>query len=195
MLEIGSDENFFEPSLNSYFYETLAKTRSIIISGEINQKMTEKTIRQLLFLQELSEDPIKVYINSQGGHVESGDTIYDFFKFIRPRIIVIGTGWVASAAIIIYLGAAKNDRFSLLNTRYLIHQPSGGVQGPVSDIKIEADEIVKMRKRINSIISQETGQAFEKVEADTERNFWMSATEAKGYGIVSNIVFSVADVK
>ena len=194
MLQKESDESMFGSSAGGYFYEALAKSRSIIISGEINQKMAEKTIHQLLFLQEMSEDPITVYLNSQGGHVESGDTIYDMFKFVKPRIIVIGTGWVASAAITIYLGAAKNDRYSLLNTRYLIHQPAGGVHGSAADIKIEADEILKIRKRVNHTISQETGQPFEKVEADTERNYWMSASEAKEYGIVGKIVSSVSEI-
>ena len=184
----------FGSSASSCFYETLAKTRSIIISGEVNQKLAEKTIHQLLFLQGISEEPITVYINSQGGHVESGDTIFDMFKFVKPRIIMIGTGWVASAAITIYLGAAKSDRYSLINTRYLIHQPAGGVHGSAADIKIEADEIIKIRKRVNRTISQETGQTFEKVEADTERNFWMNAIEAKEYGIVGKIVSSVSEI-
>ncbi len=189
------DEQGFDRQGQDKFFETLAKTRSIIISGEVNQKLAEKVIHQLLFLQEISDDPIKVFINSQGGHVESGDTIYDMFKFVKPRIIAIGTGWVASAGITIFLGAAKNDRYSLPNTRYLIHQPAGGVYGSAADIKIEAEEIVKMRKRVNRIISEETGQPLEKVEADTERNYWMSATEAKEYGIVNKIISAVADIR
>jgi ATP-dependent Clp protease protease subunit len=195
MLPKEPGANSFETHTHERFYEILAKTRSIIISGEVDQKLAEKTIHQLLFLQEMADDPIKVFINSQGGHVESGDTIYDMFKFIKPRIIVIGTGWVASAAITIYLGAAKNDRYSLPNTRYLIHQPAGGVYGSAADIKIEAEEILKMRKRVNHIISEETGQPLTKVETDTERNFWMSAAEAKEYGIVSKIVASINDIK
>lgn len=176
------------------FYDILAKTRAITISGEINQKLAEKTIQQLLYLQEISDDPIKVFINSQGGHVESGDTIHDMFKFVKPRIIVIGTGWVASAAITIYLGANKEDRYSLPNTRYLIHQPAGGVYGQAADINIEAQELIKMRKRVNRIISEATGQPLDKVERDTDRNFWMSATEAKDYGIVTNIVTSLQEI-
>ncbi|WP_132018162.1 ATP-dependent Clp protease proteolytic subunit [Hydrogenispora ethanolica] len=177
------------------YYDILAKTRAITISGEINQKLAEKTMQQLLFLQELSNDPIKVFINSQGGHVESGDTIHDMFQFVKPRIIVIGTGWVASAAITIYLGAAKEDRYSLPNTRYLIHQPAGGVRGQAADINIEAQELIKMRQRINRLISEATGQPLEKVEHDTDRNFWMSAQEAKEYGIVTNIVSTLQEIR
>ena len=177
------------------YYDVLSKTRAITIAGEINQKLAEKTVQQLLFLQELSDDPIKVFINSQGGHVESGDTIHDMFQFVKPRIIVIGTGWVASAAITIYLGAAKNDRYSLPNTRYLIHQPAGGIYGQASDIHIEATELIKTRKRVNRMISEATGQPLEKVERDTDRNFWMSAEEARDYGIVTNLVSSFQDIR
>lgn len=180
---------------SSKLYEVLARTRSIVISGEINQKLAERVLRQLLYLQELSPDPIKVFLNTQGGHVESGDTIYDMFRFVQPEIIVIGSGWVASAGITIYLGAKKENRYSLPNTRYLIHQPSGGVHGQATDIQIEAAELVKTRKRINELISRETGQPLEKVEKDTERNFWMSAEEAKEYGIVSKIITSINEMK
>ncbi len=177
------------------YYDILAKTRAITIAGEINQKLAERTMQQLLFLQELSNDPIKVFINSQGGHVESGDTIHDLFQFVKPRIIVIGTGWVASAAITIYLGAAKNDRYSLPNTRYLIHQPAGGVHGQASDIHIEAQELIKMRQRINRLISEATGQSLEKIVNDTDRNFWMDAVEAREYGIVTNIITSLDEIR
>ncbi len=176
-------------------FEVFSKTRSIVIAGEINQKLAEKTMQQLLFLQELSDDPIKVFINSQGGHVESGDTIHDMLKFVKPRIIMVGTGWVASAGITIYLAADKNDRYTLPNTRFLIHQPSGGAYGQAVDIKIEAEEIIKMRERVNRIISAGTGQPYEKVAKDTDRNFWMGATEAKEYGIVGKIVKSFDEVK
>lgn len=180
---------------NAKELEILAKTRSIIISGEINQKLVENVLKQLLYLESISHDPIKIFINSQGGHVESGDTIHDFIKFLKSRVIVIGTGWVASAAITIFLGADKNDRYSLPNTRYLIHQPSGGVSGQATDIHIEATEIIKMRKRVNRIISEATGQPLEKVEKDTDRNFWMDTAEAKEYGIVSKIITSIDEIK
>ncbi len=168
--------------------EQLLKTRSIIIAGEINQSLAEKVMTQLLLLQEAGDEPIKLFINSQGGHVEAGDTIHDMIRFIKPRVIVIGTGWVASAGITIFLAAEKENRYSLPTTRYMIHQPLGGVQGQASDIQIEADEIVKMRGRINRMISTATGQKLEKVEKDTQRNFWLDAEQAKEYGIVEHIV-------
>ncbi|MCY6958497.1 ATP-dependent Clp protease proteolytic subunit [Clostridium brassicae] len=172
----------------SLVLEKLLKSRSIIISGEINQELAEKVTTQLLILQEMGDEPIKLFINSQGGHVEAGDTIHDMIKFIKPRVIVIGTGWVASAAITIYLGAEKQDRYSLPNTRYMIHQPLGGFNGQATDIGIEAEEIMRVRKRINNIISEATGQPLEKVEKDTDRNYWLNACEAVDYGIVNKVI-------
>lgn len=168
--------------------ERLLKTRSILIYGEINQELAQKVTTQLLIMQEMGDEPIKVYINSQGGHVEAGDTIHDMLKFVKPEIKMIGTGWVASAGITIYLAADKANRISLPNTRFMIHQPSGGTQGPASDIKIDAEQIVKIRSRINKIISDATGQPFEKVERDTQRNYWLDADQAVKYGIVGKIV-------
>ncbi|KAF1855679.1 hypothetical protein Lal_00001043 [Lupinus albus] len=166
----------------------LLKTRTIIISGEITQDVAARVSAELLILQELGDEPIKLFINSQGGHVEAGDTIHDMIRFIKPRVIIIGTGWVASAGITIYLAAEKQDRYSLPNTRYMIHQPLGGVRGQATDIQIEAEEIIKIRRRINGLISERTGQPLEKVEKDTLRNYWLDAQEAKAYGIVQQII-------
>ena len=141
--------------------EKLLKTRTIIISGEINQALAERVSAQLLILEEISNEPIKIFLNSQGGHVEAGDTIHDMIKFVKPRVIMIGTGWVASAGITIYLAADKENRYSLPNTRYMIHQPLGGFNGQATDIGIEAKEILRVRKRINTIISEATGQPIE----------------------------------
>ena len=141
-----------------------------------------------------NDEPISIYISSPGGHVESGDVVYDIIKFIKPVVRVIGTGWVASAATTIYLAAEKDNRFSLPNTRFLVHQPSGGSRGSASDIAIQAQEIVKMRARINKLISDETGQPLERVAQDTDRDYWMSADEAIEYGIVSRIVKSASDI-
>jgi len=179
-----------EQKTSNMMLEKLFKSRSIIISGEINQALAEKITTQLLILQEMGDEPIKLFINSQGGHVEAGDTIHDMIKFIKPRVIVIGTGWVASAGITIYLGAPKQDRYSLPNTRYLIHQPVGGFSGQATDIGIEAEEILRLRKRLNKIISDATGQSIEKVEKDTDRNYWLSAYEAIDYGIVNKVISS-----
>ena len=181
--------------LSDLAMEKLLKSRTIIISGEINQALAEKVTTQLLILEEMSNDPIKIFINSQGGHVESGDTIHDMIKFVKPKIIMIGTGWVASAGITIYLAADKENRYSLPNTRYMIHQPLGGFNGQATDIGIEAKEILRVRKRINNIISESTGQPIEKVNKDTDRNYWLSAEEALDYGIVNNIISSHSELK
>ena len=177
-----------EKEASALVSEKLLQSRSIVISGEINQALAEKITAQLLVLQEMGDQPIKLFINSQGGHVESGDTIHDMIKFIKPRVIVIGTGWVASAGITVYLAADKQDRYSLPNTRYMIHQPLGGFNGQATDISIEAKEMLIVRKRINSIISEATGQPLEKIEKDTDRNYWLSAYEAVDYGIVNQVI-------
>ena len=175
--------------------DNLFKARTIILFGEITQKVAQSTVAQLLALAEENNEPIRMMINSPGGHVESGDSIHDMVKFIRPKVQMIGTGWVASAGVHIFLAAAKENRYCLPNTRFMIHQPLGGAGGPASDIAIEAKEIIKMRKRINQSIADATGQSFEKVERDTDRNFWMSAEEARAYGVVTHIVSSVDEIK
>jgi len=175
--------------------EKLLKSRTIVISGEINQSLAEKVVTQLLILEEMGNDPIKIFINSQGGHVEAGDTIHDMIKFITPKVIMIGTGWVASAGITIYLAADKENRYSLPNTRYMIHQPLGGFNGPATDIGIEAEEILRVRKRINKIISEATGQPLERVEKDTDRNYWLSSDDAITYGIANKIISNHSDLK
>ncbi|MDU5332980.1 ATP-dependent Clp protease proteolytic subunit [Enterococcus sp.] len=173
----------------------LLKQRTILIYGEINQDLAKTVTEQLLYLSAVSDEPITMFINSQGGHVESGDTIHDMIRFIKPKVKVIGTGWVASAGITIYLAADKRNRYSLPNTRYMIHQPAGGVQGQSTEIQIEAKEILRMRKRVNKLIAKATGQTLEQIEKDTDRNFWLSAEEAKDYGIVGKIVESDTAIK
>jgi len=175
--------------------EALEKTRTVVISEEVSQKLAGRVCNELLYLQEISNEPIKMLLNTQGGHVEAGDTIHDMIKFVKPEIIMIGTGWVASAGILIYLAAKKENRYSLPNTRYLIHQPSGGAYGQATDIKIEAEEITKMKKRLNKIISDGTGQPFERVTKDSDRNFWLGADEAIEYGIVNKIIKSFKEIK
>ncbi|WP_454054212.1 ATP-dependent Clp protease proteolytic subunit [Clostridium sp. Marseille-Q7071] len=185
---MNNEEQKKEKETSSLVLEKLLQSRSIVISGEINQALAEKVTTQLLILQEMGDEPIKLFINSQGGHVEAGDTIHDMIKFIKPPVIVIGTGWVASAAITIYLAAEKQNRYSLPNTRYMIHQPLGGFSGQATDIGIEAEEILRVRKRINSIISEATGQSLEKVEKDTDRNYWLNSYEAVDYGIANQVI-------
>lgn len=177
------------------FAQKLIESRTILIYGEINQNLAKEVSTQLLLLEAMSDEPIKIFINSQGGHVEAGDTIHDMIQFVKPDVYVIGTGWVASAGITIYLAAQKEHRFSLPNTRYMIHQPAGGVQGQSTEIQIEAKEIVRMRERINRLIAKATGQTYEKVSKDTDRNFWLSVEEAKDYGIVNKIISTADEVK
>lgn len=174
--------------------ERLFEARTILVHGEINPSVARMVTAQLLSMSSLSDDDIHLYIHSEGGHVESGDTIHDMIGFVKPRVKMIGTGWVASAGTLIYLAVPREDRFCLPNTRFLIHQPYGGVTGQATDIGIEAEEIVKMRDRLNRIIADQTGQSLEKVEKDSERNFWMSPTEARDYGIVGSIISSSSEL-
>ena len=174
--------------------ERLLKTRTILIYGEINQKLAKAVTERLLILSAESKKDIRIFVNSQGGHVESGDTIFDMIRYCKAPIKVVGTGWVASAATLIYLAVPIKNRFCLPNTRFLIHQPLGGMIGTAVDLAIEAKEIVRMKRRLNDIIAKQTGQKLEKVEKDTERNYWMTAEEAKDYGIVGSIVKSEGEV-
>ncbi len=168
--------------------QNLFKSRTILIFGEINMKLAQQISAQLLALEVESSDPIRIVLNSPGGHVEAGDTIHDMIRFVTPPVRILGTGWVASAGAHIFLAAQRANRYCLPNTRFMIHQPAGGAGGRAVDIAIEAREIIKMRERLNTIIARETGQPIERVAKDTDRNFWMSAEEAKDYGLVTHIV-------
>jgi len=180
-----------EPKLK--LEERLLETRTILIFGEINQKLAREVSEKLILLSAINNNDIKVIINSQGGHVEAGDTIHDMLRFVTAKVKILGTGWVASAGALIYAAVATENRYSLPNTRFMLHQPSGGAGGQASDISIEAQEILKMRDRLNKIFSIQTGQPVEKIEHDTDRNFWMSAEEAKAYGLVGKIINTQAD--
>lgn len=171
------------------------EARTILLFGGIDHKLAHSVATQLLYLDHLSHDPIKILINSPGGHVESGDTIHDLISFIESPVAVIGTGWVASAGTHIFLGAPKERRFCLPNTRFLIHQPSGGAMGRAGDIAIQAAEIVKMRERLARIIADATGQPVERVREDIDHDYWMNVEEAKAYGILGTVVSSFKDVK
>ncbi|MHA7878777.1 MAG: ATP-dependent Clp protease proteolytic subunit [Saccharospirillum sp.] len=179
------DEQSFDP-----IGERLIKGRKVLICEEINQAMAKKVIGQLLALAEESSDDIHLFLNSQGGHVEAGDTIHDMIQFIEPQVKVIGTGYVASAGTHIFLAANKEDRYCLPNTRFLIHQPSGGVGGQASDIAIQAEQIIRMRERLARIIAEATGQDIEQVRKDIERDRWMTTDEAIEYGIVHKVIRS-----
>ena len=180
-----------EPRASVFMDEKLFKSRCLTIFGEINDKIARSITERLLALASENDEPITLYISSPGGHVESGDVVYDIIKFIKPVVRVIGTGWVASAAATIYLAADKENRFALPNTRFLIHQPLGGSRGDATDIAIQAEQMVKTRSRINQLIAEETGQPVDKVAQDTDRDYWMTVDEALSYGIVSKVVNSI----
>jgi ATP-dependent Clp protease protease subunit len=174
--------------------ERLFESRTILLHGEITSKLAQEITAQLLALSATSDEPITIFLHSEGGHVEAGDSIHDMIKFVKPRVRIVGTGWVASAGTHIYLAVPKTDRFCLPNTRFMIHQPLGGVGGRASDIRIEAEEIMKARERLNQTIADATGQPLAKVEQDTERNYWMSPDEAVAYGIVGRVVKTASEL-
>ena len=168
--------------------ETLLKTRSILISGEIDKKMAEKVVSQLLLLEAENDDPIKVFIDSPGGDVDSAYAIFDMIRFVKPKVIMVAMGLAASAGALILLAGDKEDRFGFPNSHYLIHQPLSGVRGVATEIEIHAKEIEKTRQKINALIAQETGKNLQQVEKDTDRDYWMSAEEAMEYGLISKII-------
>ena len=174
--------------------DALFASRTVLIFGEVNMALARSVTAQLVALSSLGKGPIRVLVNSPGGHVESGDTIHDVIKAVAPEVIMIGTGWVASAGALIYVAARKENRYALPNTRFLLHQPLGGVGGVSSDIEIEATQIMLMRERLNRIFADATGQPHEKVLRETERNLWISAKEACGYGLVNRVIERLSDV-
>lgn len=172
----------------------LFRARTLIISGEVNQKLASEVMGQLLAMDAEGQEPITIFINSQGGHVESGDTIHDIIRFIRAPVRMVGTGWVASAGALIYVAVPKDRRYSLPNTRFLLHQPAGGARGTASDVEIEAREILKMRERLNRVFAEQTGQPLERIVEDTHRNFWLGARDAVEYGLVGQIIQHVGEL-
>lgn len=164
------------------------KSRFVLVFGEVDDKLARVTCERLIALAQESDAPIQMLISSPGGHVESGDAIHDVMRFVRAPVTTIGTGWVASAGTHIFLAVPKERRVCLPNTRFMIHQPAGGAGGRASDIAIQAKEIIKVRERIARTIAKETGHKLEKVLADMERDYWMSADEAVSYGIVSRVI-------
>ena len=171
------------------------KSRTVIVAGAINDKLAQRTVSHLLALAEDSDKPINMLISSPGGHVESGDMIHDVIKFIRPTVRTIGSGWVASAGALIFVAAKKENRYCLPNTRFLIHQPSGGIGGTSSDMMIQAEQVRLMRDRLNQIFSEATGQPVERIEKDTQRDFWLNTQEALDYGLLGQVIRSADDLK
>ena len=179
--------NTAEPR-NSYLEEKAFKSRTLLIFGTITDAVAADVTRRLVALDADSQEPIDILVSSPGGHLESGDAIHDIVRFIGAPVNMIGTGWVGSAATHLYLAAPRERRVCLPNTRFLIHQPSGGAGGQASDIAIQAQEIMKARLRIAHEIARETGKPLEVVLTDIERDRWLSAEEAVEYGLVSRII-------
>ncbi len=169
-------------------YDRLLKTRSLLLTGEINKEMADKLIKDLLVLEASSNEPIKLYINSPGGDVDSGFAIYDMIRFISCPVTIIGMGLVASAAALVLLAVPLENRVGLPNSSYLIHQPLSEMKGNATDIEIHAMQLEKIKAKLNRIISEATGQPLEKVAHDTDRDYWLAASDAVQYGLLSRIV-------
>ncbi|MBG53196.1 MAG: ATP-dependent Clp protease proteolytic subunit [Alphaproteobacteria bacterium] len=190
-----SDPTDFLKNVSNPLIESgLFKSRTILITGEINDRLARATTERLLAMAGEGDEPITVIVSSPGGHVESGDMIHDMIKFVKPVVRTLGTGWVASAGALIFVAAEKENRFCLPNTRFLLHEPRGGVGGSASEIDIQAREVLRMRERLNKIFAAATGQSLDKIVADTHRDFWMSADEAVEYGVVKKIITSQAEI-
>lgn len=168
--------------------QKLLKTRTILLSGPIDKELGEKVIKQLLLLEAESDDPVKVFIDSPGGDADAGYAIFDMLRFVKPEVITIGMGTVASAAALVHLAAKKKNRLSLPNAHFLIHQPLSGMRGVATEIEIHAKELEKLRNKINILIAEETGRDVEQVSKDTDRDYWLSAEEAKDYGLIEKII-------
>ena len=187
--ESKKDEN---PS--SLMEKAMFDARTILLTGEVNDKLARGVCAQLLAYSAVSDKPILLIVSSPGGHVESGDMIHDMVKFVRAPVKILGTGWCASAGALIFAAGKRENRFALPNTRFLLHEPRGGVGGQASDVEIQAREIIRMRERLNKIFADATGQTLEKIKKDTDRDYWMSAKEAVEYGLVGKIVTSHKEI-
>ena len=173
---------------SAFLVEKAFRARTVLVFGTITDALASETVRKLLALDAESSAPITMIVSSPGGHLESGDAIHDVVRFVASPVHMVGTGWVGSAATHLYLGAARERRVCLPQTRFLIHQPSGGAGGAASDMAIQAQEILKARERIAEVIARETGQPIERVRQDIERDLWMPAQEAVAYGLASRVI-------
>ena len=179
-----------DPSLN----DSLLKTRTVMISGEINRDRADEFAREMLVLDSESSDPIYVYINSPGGDVDSGFAIYDMIRFVNSPVTVIAMGLVASAAALIYLSVPVERRVAFPDSTFLIHQPLSQLKGVAIDVAIYAEKIEQLRHKLDQVIADAVGKSREEVESNTERDYWMTAEEAKAYGILSRIVQSRSEL-
>ncbi|HWA00448.1 MAG TPA: ATP-dependent Clp protease proteolytic subunit [Caulobacterales bacterium] len=174
--------------------KALFDARVVMLTGEVNDQQARRVTERLFALAAQNAKPITFVISSPGGHVESGDMIHDVIKFINAPVKMLGTGWVASAGALIYCAAPRENRFCLPNTRFLLHEPRGGIGGMASDVEIQAREILRMRERLNRIFADATNQPIDKIKRDIDRDYWMLADEAKAYGLVGKIVKSQAEL-
>lgn len=189
--ETKKEDEAGNPTAEKLFF----KSRNVLVTGEVNDKLAKQTVTHLLALAEESDEPINMFISSPGGHVESGDMVHDMIKFITPKVRTIGSGWVASAGALIFVGAAKEDRYCLPNTRFLLHQPSGGIGGKVTDMQIQAEQIRKMRERFDDLFANATGQTAEKIAQDTLHDFWLNTDEALEYGLLGQVISTMDELK
>ncbi len=190
------EEEKSSPKMPESVTEKFLKTRQIILSGEINKDLAEKIVSQLLVLEaDDCEKTIYMYIDSPGGDVDAGFAIFDMIRFIKAPVVLIGMGLIASAATLILLAVPKERRLGLPNSNYLIHQPMSGMKGVATDIEIHAKEMEKTRAKLNKIIADETGTPIEQVSKDTERDYWLNASEAVNYGLISSIITKRDELK
>jgi len=180
---------------NAFLEEKAFKSRTVLVFGEISDKSAADVVRRLIALDSDSAAPIDMIVSSPGGHLESGDAVHDMLRFITAPVNMIGTGWVGSAATHLYLAVPRERRFCTPNTRFLIHQPSGGAGGQATDIAIHAQEIIKARERVARTIARETGKPLDTVLVDIERDRWLSAEEAIEYGLVGRVVSHKGEIK
>jgi ATP-dependent Clp protease, protease subunit len=185
------EEKVEEPDM---LMQKMLKTRTILLSGEINKALAEKVIKQLLLLEADGDDPIKVFIDSPGGDANAGYAIFDMIRFVKPMVYTIGMGLVASAGALVLLAAPKDRRLAFANSSYMIHQPLSGIRGVATEIEIHATEIEKLRIKLNKLISEETGKDIKQVELDTDRDCWLDGAEALDYGLVSKIVVNRSEM-
>jgi ATP-dependent Clp protease protease subunit len=182
--EEKADKEGFDGGLQA----KLLKTRTILLSGGIDKELAERLIKQMLLLEADGDDPVRVFIDSPGGDADAGYAIFDMLRFITPEVITVGMGTVASAGALVHLAAKKENRLSLPNAHFLIHQPLSGIRGVATEIEIHARELEKLREKINVLIAEETGQDVKKVSGDTDRDYWLNAQEALDYGLISRII-------
>ena len=196
MIIYNEDETKKAPEAPNPLQEKFLKTRQIILSGEINKDLAEKIVSQLLILEaDDDKKTIYMYIDSPGGDVDAGFAIFDMIRFINAPVYLIGMGLIASAATLVLLAVDKEFRIGLPNSRYLIHQPLGGMRGVATDIEIYAKDMEKIRAKLNSLIAEQTGTSLEQVTKDTERDFWLDSDEAVKYGLISKIIAKKSELK